>query len=78
MVFCFRLPKQSVPITITVVSSNPTQAEYAHYVIKFNLSLATGRLFSPGTPVSVTNKTYLQDITQLLLKVALNTLTLSL
>ena len=76
MVFCFKLSKQSVPITITVVSSNPTQAEYAHYVIKFNLSLATGLLFSPGTPDSVTNKTYLQDITQLLLKVALSTLTL--
>jgi hypothetical protein len=29
--------------------------------------------FSPGTPVSSTNKTYLHDITEILLKVALNT-----
>ena len=33
--------------------------------------LATGRLFSPGTPVSSTNKTDRHDITELLLKVAL-------
>jgi hypothetical protein len=34
---------------------------------------ATGRLFSPGNPVSYTNKTDRQDITEILLKVALNT-----
>jgi hypothetical protein len=39
--------------------------------------LATGRWFSPGTPDSSTNKTYLHDITELLLKVALNTITLT-
>ena len=36
--------------------------------------LATGRWFSPRTPISSTNKTDRQDITQLLLKVALNTM----
>jgi len=36
--------------------------------------LATSRWYSPGTPVSSTNKTDRHDITQLLLKVALNTL----
>jgi hypothetical protein len=33
-----------------------------------------GWLFSPGTPVSSTNKTGLHDITEILLKVALNTI----
>jgi hypothetical protein len=41
-------------------------------------SLAAGRWFSPGTLVSFTNKTDLHDITELLLKVALNTITLTL
>jgi hypothetical protein len=31
-------------------------------------------LFSPGTPVSSNNKTDLHDITEILLKVALNTI----
>ena len=35
--------------------------------------LATGRWFSPGTPVSSTNKTDRHDITEILLKVALKT-----
>jgi hypothetical protein len=39
--------------------------------------LATGRWFSPGTPVSSTNKTDRSDITEILLKMALNTITLS-
>jgi hypothetical protein len=34
--------------------------------------LATGRWFSPGTPVSSTNKTDCHDIIEILLKVALN------
>jgi hypothetical protein len=36
-----------------------------------------GRWFSPGTPISSTNETNLHDITEILLKVALNTTTLS-
>ena len=36
--------------------------------------LATGRRFSPGPPVSSTNKTDRHDITEILLKVALNTI----
>ena len=38
--------------------------------------LATGRWFSPGTPVSPTNKTDRHDIAEILLKVALNTIIL--
>jgi hypothetical protein len=40
--------------------------------------LATGRWFSPDTPVSSINKTDRHYITEILLKVALNTITLSL
>ena len=40
--------------------------------------LAAGWWFSLGTPVSSTNKTERHDITEILLKVALNTITLSL
>ena len=36
-----------------------------------------GRWFSSHTPVSFTNKTYRHDITEILLKVALNTITLT-
>jgi len=36
--------------------------------------VAAGRWFSPGTPVSSINKTHRQDITQILLKVALSTI----
>jgi hypothetical protein len=39
--------------------------------------LAAGRLFAPGTPVSSTNKTDRHDITEILLKVALSTITLT-
>jgi hypothetical protein len=36
--------------------------------------LAAGQWFSPGTPVSSTNKTDRHDITDILLKVVLNTI----
>ena len=39
--------------------------------------LVAGRWFSPGTPVS-SNKTYCKDITEILLKVAWNAITLTL
>ena len=39
--------------------------------------LATGQWFSPGTLVSSTNKTDRYDITKILLKVALNTITIT-
>jgi hypothetical protein len=36
--------------------------------------LATGRWFSPGPPVCSTNKTDRHDVTEILLKVTLNTI----
>jgi len=68
---------QSVPITTKVVSSNPTyDVAYStqHYVINFSVTCA-GQWFSLGTRVSSTNKTDRHDVTVILLKVAMNTLT---
>jgi hypothetical protein len=39
-------------------------------------SLAAGRWFSPGTPVSSTNKTDRHEVTEILLKVAISTINL--
>ena len=47
-------------------------------MIQFVSDLRQGRWFSRGTPVSSTNKTDRNDITEILLKVALNTITLTL
>jgi hypothetical protein len=68
-----QLPVQSVPITTKIVRSNPTQVRCTQYNIMWSsLSVTCGR-FSPGTPVSSTNKTDHHNITEILLKVALNT-----
>ena len=57
---------------------NPIHGEVysiQHCVIKFVSDLQKVGDFSPGTPVSSTNKTDPHDITEILLKVALSTLT---
>jgi len=59
------------------VSSNSAHGEVysiQHCVIKVGQWIAAGRLFSPGTPVSSTNKTDSHDIAEILLKVALITI----
>jgi low temperature requirement protein LtrA len=48
------------------------------YVVRVCQWLATGRWFSLGTPVSSINKTDRHDITEILLKVVLNTIILTL
>ena len=61
---------QSVSISFKVVSSNPADGRvYSihHYVIKW--------WFSTDTPVPSINKTDSHDITEILLKVVLNTIT---
>ena len=58
------------------LSSNPDNGEVysiQHYVIKF-VWLATGQWLSLGTLVSSTNKTDCHKITEILLKLALNTI----
>ena len=64
----------TVPIMTKVVSSNPIQNEVysiQHYVIKF---VSDRWWFSLGIPVSSVNKTDCCHITEILLKVALNTM----
>ena len=66
---------QSVSITTKVVSSNLVHGDLysiQHYVISLSVTL-TGQWFSPGIPVSSTNKTDCHDLTEILLKVALST-----
>ena len=63
-----------------VVSSNPDYSEVylvQFYVKKLSVT-ATGRCFFPCISVSSTNKTDRHDITEILLKIALNTITLTL
>jgi hypothetical protein len=45
-----------------------------HNVIKFVIDLRLVVFFSPGTPVSSTNKTDRHNITDILVKAALNTI----
>jgi len=59
-----------VPITTRVVSSNPARGDITALCDKVCQ-------FSPGTPVSSTNKADRHNITEILLKVALNTITLT-
>ena len=74
--FDSQLPLQSVPITTIVVSLNPTQTRWTRY----NIVLKNGandlrqvnvfiRILWFSSPI----KTYLHDIAEILLKVALNT-----
>ena len=63
----------SVPFTTNVVTSNPTQA-IQHYVIKFVSDLQQVSGFLRVLKIFSINKTDRQDITEILLKVALNTI----
>ena len=55
----------------------PLMARCTRYNIdKVCQRLAAGRWFSPGIPISSTNKTDHHEITEVLLKVALNTITI--
>jgi len=64
---------QSVPITYFLVRTS-TRARCTTLSDSGCQLLATGRWFSPGTPVSSTKKNDRHDITEILLKVALNTI----
>ena len=71
---------QSVPITNNVVNSNPVNGEVCfiqHYVIKFVREFGQVSGFLKVLFVSSTNKTDCHDITTILLKVALNTITIA-
>jgi hypothetical protein len=67
---------QSVATTTMVLNSNPVRGEVysiQHYVIKIISDLRQIGGFSPGAPVSCTNKTDHHDITDMLLKVLTTT-----
>jgi len=68
-----QLPTQSVIITINIVSLNPAHGEVYSIQLydKVCELLVAGRWFSPGTLVASTNET------EILLKVALNIITLT-
>ena len=71
---------QLVPVTTKFMSSYTARGEMyliQQYVIKFVSYLRQVWWFFPSTPVSSTNKTDRHDIAEILLKVALNTITLS-
>jgi hypothetical protein len=73
-----QLPMQSVPITAKVVSSNLVYGEMysvQHYVIKFVSDLRQVGGFLRVLLISFTKKTDHHEIAQILLKVALNTIT---
>ena len=72
---------KSGPLTTNVVSSNSSQARcIRHNIMWKSLSVTWGRsvVFFPGIRNFSTNKTDRHDITEILLKVALNTRTLTL
>ena len=72
-----QLSVQSIPINTKVNEFEPRSWRGALDTTLFDQVcrlLATDRWFSPGTPVSLTNKTDRHDITEILLKVALNTI----
>ena len=71
---------QSVTITTKVVSLIPTHGKVyfiQHNVIKY-VSDLPGLWFPSGAPVCTTNKTDGYKITEILLKVALNTILITL
>ena len=68
-----------VPITTNIVSSNPVDGEVGliqHYVIKFVSDLRQVGGFFLGTPVSSNNETDLWDKAEIVLEVALKTITI--
>jgi hypothetical protein len=62
---------------VVKIKRNPNPGHGEPWSIQHCQRLAKSRWFSPGTPVSSTNKTDRHDITETLLKVALNTITLN-
>jgi hypothetical protein len=77
---CWKLKKKNTvnKKNLTVNTSLDIHSNYTKCLHdKVCLWLAAGQWFSPDTPVSSTNKTDGHDITEILLKVALTTITLT-
>ena len=72
-----RVQSLNASIFELLTSSDPLHGEVysiQHYVIKFVIDLRQVGVFFLGTPVSSTNKTDCHGITEILLKVAVNTI----
>jgi hypothetical protein len=65
---------QSIDVEVPDESYFRSASCSLNLISTFFQSLATGWWFSQGTPVSSTHKTDCHDITEILLKVALNTI----
>ena len=63
-----------IDITWTNCKNNLKRNKYIYVLHIYYKHLATGQWFSTGTPVSSTNKTDRHDTSEILLKVALNTI----
>ena len=77
MIVCqldLQLPLHSVPITTKVVTSNPTHGEVLYDTTLCDKVVSDFLWFSQDIPVSSINKTVCHDITEILLKVALNSI----
>ena len=61
-------------ILTNIINNISLEFKNTKFITDFCQWLMTGRWFSQSTPVSSTNKTNRQDITEILLKVALNTI----
>jgi hypothetical protein len=80
-IFCYHVGGQVIMVVLSVIVSRhqPKVGCFTvHYISHGFQWLATGLWFSPGTPVSSTNKTDCYNITEILLKVALNNKNLTL
>ena len=76
----YNVHMQSMPITTNVVRLNLTDGKMysiQQYVINFVSDLWQISCFLPDTPVSSTNKTDCHDMAEILLKVALNIITIT-
>jgi hypothetical protein len=70
---CKKIKQPNTVSNINMLFNTNKSSRFLFKLRRHN-SLATGRWFSPGLPVSSTNKTDRHDITEILLKVALNTI----
>ena len=76
MIVDLQLPMQSVSIITNIMSSNPAHGEVYSFDAKLCDEVCQWLWFSPGSPVSTTNKSDCHDIDEILLKMVLNTIPL--
>ena len=78
LIYNFLCKQYLSPLTLWIQIPLRRGVLYATSYDEVYQCLVADRWFSPGTPISSNNKTDRHDITEILLKVALNTITLTL